>query len=126
MGFVELFEDWKDIEEHEAGTVIFSEEDAAEAIYLVLSGEVEVAFRGQTLSVEGEGGVLGEMALNPGSNRGSRATARTDVRLARMDREQVKQISEKSPEFSLHVMAALASRLRAVDDYIGRQLVGRA
>ena len=61
MRFLEMFRDWDDMVELDAGTVIFSEQDPADAMYFILSGEVELTFRGEILGTEKKGGFIGEM-----------------------------------------------------------------
>ena len=118
MEFLKLFSHWKDMEEHGAKTVLFTEGSLADALYVIISGEVELSLRGEPLGTEGVGGIIGEMAVSPSATRNTTATTLTDVRLARLDRDQIDMLMAKSTEFSLHVMAALANRLRAVNHYI--------
>ena len=121
MTFLELFRNWKDVEEHNAKTVIFSERDPAEAMYVILSGEVALTLHGDSLGVEGKGGIIGEMAMIQSATLNATATALTKVSLARLDRSQFNEIVGKNPDFALHVASVLANRLRAVDHYIATQ-----
>ena len=118
MKILELFRNWKHVEEHGAGKVIFREKDPAEAMYVILSGEVALTLHGESLGTEEQGGLIGEMAMFPSSVLNCTATATVDTKLARLDRGQFKRIAGKNPGFSLHAMAVLANRLRAVDHYI--------
>jgi CRP/FNR family cyclic AMP-dependent transcriptional regulator len=122
MKFQHLFRGWKDVGEYAAGDVIFAEGEPADVMYVVLSGEVELTLRGEPLAVDAEGGMLGETALLGSESRSGAATARTDVKLARISREQLKELMRSNPDFALHVMAGLANRLRAVDTYISKHL----
>jgi CRP-like cAMP-binding protein len=90
-------------------------------MYVVLEGEVELTVQGTSLGVEGEGGIIGEMAVIDSATRSATATALSKVRLARLDREEFRKLVKKNPKFSLHAMAALANRLRAVDRFISTQ-----
>jgi CRP-like cAMP-binding protein len=121
MRFLEMFRDWEDIEEFRAGTVIFSEQDPADVMYVIISGDVELTLHGQPLGAEGEGGIIGEMAMINSSTRSATATTLTKVKLARLDRDQFRVFIHENTEFSLHVMAVLANRLRAVNEYITTQ-----
>ena len=121
MKFFGMFRDWQDAEEHSAGTVIFLERDPAEVMYVIISGEVELSLHGEPLGTESEGGIIGEMAMINSATCGATATALTEVKLARLDRDQVKALIDKNTEFALHVMAVMANRLRAVDNYITTQ-----
>ena len=118
MNFLELFRDWEDIEVFRARTVIFSERDPAEIMYVILSGEVELTLHGEPLGAEGKGGIIGEMAMINSATRSATATTLTKVKLARLDRDQFRALVGENADFSLHVMAVLANRLRAVNNYI--------
>jgi len=121
MKFLDMFSNWKDLKEARANTVIFSEGDEPDVMYVVLSGEVELTLHGEPLGAESVGGIFGEMAMINGAPRSATATTLSKVKLARVTREQFREFVEKSPDFSLHVMAVLANRLRAVDHYITTQ-----
>ena len=121
MGFLEMFRNWEDVVEFRAKTVIFSERDAADVMYVVLAGEIELTLHGEPLGAESEGGIVGEMAMINSAPRSATATALSKVKLARVTREQFRKFVSENTEFSLLVMAVLANRLRAVDQYITTQ-----
>lgn len=121
MRFIDMFRNWDDVETLGAQTVIFSERDPADVMYVILSGEVELTLHGEALGLEGEGGIVGEMAMINSTTRNATATTLTKVKLARVDREQFRKFVRENTEFSLHVMGVLANRLRAVDEYITTQ-----
>lgn len=122
MSFLEMFRDWEDVEEFPAQSVIFNEHEPADFMYVILSGEVELTLHGESLDEEGEGGIIGEMATINSATRCATATALTPARLARLDRNQFREIISDNSEFSLHVMAVLANRLRAVDQFISNKI----
>lgn len=121
MKFLELFHDWEDTEKYRSGTVIFAERDPADVMYIILAGEIELTLHGEPLGVEGEGGIIGEMAMINSSTRSATATTLTKVKLARLDRDQFRVFIHENTEFALHVMSVLANRLRAVNEYITTQ-----
>ena len=121
MRFLEMFRDWENTEEYDARTVIFSERDPADVMYVILSGEIELTLHGEPLGAEREGGIIGEMAIINSATRSATATTLSKVKMARLDRDQFKALIADNSEFSLHVMAVLANRLRAVDHYISTQ-----
>jgi len=122
MEFLKSLQNWKDVIEHPAETVIFAEGKPAEHLFVILSGEVELSLRGCELEVERQGGFIGEMALFESATRGTTATALTEVRLARLDRNQLAGLMNESTEFSMQLMAALANRLRAINEYLATSL----
>jgi len=123
MKFLELFRGQDDLVEFDAQTVIFAEGAPVDVMYVVVSGEVQLTLHGERLGVEGEGGIIGEMALIKSATRNATATALTDVKLARLDRERFEGLISNNSEFSLHVMSTLANRLRAVDKYITSHMI---
>ena len=122
MNVSELFRRWGSVEEHKARRVIFREREPAEVMFVILSGEIELSLQGERLATETEGGVIGEMALLPATAHSTTATTLTPVKLARLDRQQLATFAAGNVEFSLHVMAVLARRLRATDQYISAQI----
>jgi CRP-like cAMP-binding protein len=124
MDYRAIFEDWADLLDFTAGETIYGEGDPAVALFFVLDGEVELKRHDVMTGVENPGGIIGESALLGVETRSGKAVARTDTRLARLDRDQLKQLMDGDTEFALLVMAALAKRLRAVDAFIGAHLIG--
>lgn len=122
MKFLDMFRNWQDVVEFDAETVIFEEGGDADVMYVILSGEIELTLRGEPLDIEKAGGVIGEMAMINSGTRNATAKALTSARLARLDHDQFKGFIRKNPEFSMHVMAVLANRLRAVDRYMSARI----
>jgi CRP-like cAMP-binding protein len=122
MKFLEMIRDWENAEDYDSQTVIFSENDPAEQLYVIVSGEVELTKKGGLLGTEGEGGIIGEMAVLDSATNSTTATTLKSTRLAQFDREQFTKLINKNTEFSLHVMAVLAQRLRAVDKFIAERI----
>jgi len=122
MKFLKMFHNWENVEEFPAQTVIFSEGDPADLMYVVISGEIELTLHGESLGTEEKGGIIGEMAMVNSATRNATATALTQVKLARLNRDQFRKFISKNTDFSLHVMTVLAGRLRAVDKYISTHL----
>jgi len=121
MKFLELFQNWDDTVEFDADSVIFTEGDPA-VLYVILSGEVELELRGESLGIEAAGGIIGEMALIPSAKNSTTAKTLTRVKLARLDRDKLRVMINQNADFSLHVMAVLASRLRKVDRFIAKRI----
>ncbi|NNK33574.1 MAG: Crp/Fnr family transcriptional regulator [Xanthomonadales bacterium] len=118
MNFLRKFRNWEHVDEVRDSEVIFTENEPADVLFVVLSGEVQLSLRGEVLATEGEGGIVGEMAMIESADNSTTATAIGEVRLARVDRDQLRQVIAKNGDFSMHVMGVLANRLRSVDQYI--------
>jgi CRP-like cAMP-binding protein len=95
-----------------AGQTIFDIGEQAEMMYIVVDGEVEIQFNGRVLQTVGPQDIFGELALIDDSARSAKAIARTDCRLAGIDRERFLVLVEKNPDFALEVMRIMAERLR--------------
>lgn len=117
MNFLKKIQKRSDIKDYPAHTEIFAEDDPAEALYIVISGELELTLGDDLLSTESETSVIGEMALIEDARQGTTASTLSEVKLVRLNREQLHDFMLESPEFSLHVMNTLATRLRLVDEY---------
>ena len=115
MNMLETFSDWNDTVEFGRGEVIFRELEAADYMYVLLDGEIEVTLRGEPLGAELPGGIVGEMAMINDSTRSATATALTKIRCARIDRDQFRSIIREDPDFALHLMQVIANRQRVAD-----------
>lgn len=122
MTILDLFTGWRNTADFASGSIIFSESDSAEDIYIVLEGDVELTLHGKSLGRETAGGIIGEMAFINEAKLNATATAVGNVKLARVSREQFSDLIRTNAEFSLHALAEMARRLRAVDRYISNQL----
>lgn len=121
MEFLKMLRKWEDVAEYPAETVIFQEGNPVDFLYIIMSGQIELTLRGESLGFEVEGGIIGEMAMFQSAVRSTTATSSGDVKLARLNRIQISELMRESTEFSLHVMEVLANRLRAVNGYITDQ-----
>jgi len=123
MNLQEMFRDWEDIVDFPKNTVIFTERDTADFMYVVISGEIELTLMGEPLGMERPGGIIGEMAMiHSMGNRSATATTLTKVKLARLNRDQFRKLVSDNADFSLHIMSVLASRLIVANTFIIRQL----
>jgi len=123
MNLLELFRDWDDIVEYPKNKVIFSEQDSADYMYVVMSGEIELTLLGEPLGMESPGGVIGEMAMiHSMGNRSATATTLTKVKLARLNLKQFKKLVSENTDFAFHIMSVLANRLIVANSFITRHL----
>lgn len=96
-----------------AGETIFREGDAAEQMFVIRSGRVEIRLNGRKLDELGENELFGEMALVDKGPRSATAVAQTDVDLVPVGEKQFLFLVGETPFFALKVMRVLARRLRA-------------
>src|SRR4051812_8860791 len=92
--------------EFPAGAVIITEGDAAECLFIVIEGEVEVIMAFGTLNerlvgVSPVGSFFGEMGLmNPGSRRTASVRARTQTRMLEMTRADFDALLNRQPKLA--------------------------
>lgn len=99
------------------GTVLFSEGDPGDNLYLIKSGKLELFINAensgaaQLISVLGEGDTLGEMAMLTGEVRSATAIAATDAELYIIDPETFNRLIEEQPSISAYFIRLLSQRL---------------
>lgn len=98
---------------YKAGERIFLEDDAGDAMYVVLSGAVDVIGFGRVLERVGAGGVFGEMAVINDIPRSAAALASEPTEVAVIDRATFLQLAGEEPEFALSVIQLMTERVRA-------------
>lgn len=102
----------------EAGEKIFLEDDAADAMYMVRSGRVDVITYGTVLENVRSGGIFGEMALIDDGVRCAAAIATEPTEVVIIDKPAFLAIIRSEPQFALRVMSLLATRLRRTNKQI--------
>lgn len=115
---VELFRSDPDGIRFAGGSTIFSAGDRADAMYVVIEGEVRLSIRGKVVETLGPGGVFGEMSLIDRSPRTATAVALSDCRLAMIPEKRFLFMIQQTPNFALQIMRVIADRLRRMDDLI--------
>ena len=103
------------------GSVIFSEGEAGDRMYVVLDGKVKL---GQTstdgreslLAVLGPGEVFGELSLFDPGPRTATATAVTDVVVIGLGHDNLRPWLAGRPEVAESLLQALAQRLRRTNE----------
>ena len=81
MDFLKLLRNWKDVDEYPAETVIFQEGHPVDFLYIIMSGQIDLTLRGESLGNEEVGGIIGEMAIFQSASRSTTATSTTDVKI---------------------------------------------
>ena len=103
------------------GEHLFNEGDDGDCLYVVLDGKMKLTRaaadgRENLLSVLGPGEMFGELSLFDPRPRTSTASAVTDAVLASLRHEALRPWLKERPEVSLHMLRALAQRLRRAND----------
>ena len=95
-----------------AGHRFFAAGESGEEMY----GDVEISLRGKVLETVHAGGIFGEMALIDRQTRSADVVAKTDVKVAVIDRKRFLFLLTRNPYFAIEVMTVMTERLRAFDD----------
>lgn len=113
MNLLEVFKDSEDTEEFSAGTVIIKEGETGNRMYIVVKGKVDITLKNRNIGSVLPGEIVGEMALLNSDVRSATATAQTDCQLALIDQNSFKLLLKHVPDFALHIVTVLATRLHA-------------
>ena len=119
MDLLEVFKDSEDVVDFPAGSVIATEGEAGDNMYVVMKGEAMISVHGRLLAIACPGEIVGEMALINSNVRSATVTAKTDCRLALINQASFNALLRHVPDFSLHVMKVLADRLKLAYEVIG-------
>jgi len=107
------------VRDYKAGQVIFEKGDAAQEMFVVKNGKVEIRLGDRMLATLGDHDIFGEMALIDPAPRSATAVAATDVSVVPVGEKQFLFLVGRTPHFALNVMRVLARRLRAGNTAMG-------
>ncbi len=96
-----------------AGEWLFREGEAAEAMYVVVAGRLEVVIAGEVVRELGAGSILGELALLTRGRRSASARARRDTTLLAVSHDDFAAAITADPQAPLAVATALAEQLQS-------------
>jgi CRP/FNR family cyclic AMP-dependent transcriptional regulator len=98
------------------GDFLFQEGDAADALYIIKSGIVQVIGEaGLIYERVGEGGIVGELAIVDEGTRSASVRAESRADLIKVDVPGFLNLVASDPAFSLEVMRVMSRRLRAMN-----------
>lgn len=99
-----------------SGEILCKEGDYGDFFYLIINGEAQVTRHGQFLINLKEGDIFGEMSLLTGEPRSATVSAKTNMDLYKLDRENFSTILTSSPHLALALSRNLAKRLQVTTD----------
>lgn len=103
-------------EEYEKDTIIFTESEIGDCMYIIYQGEVKIHKGDTTLAILKEKEVFGELALLDPEARSASATANTDSILFRIEQEPFYELIENRTEVARGFIKILCQRLRALNE----------
>lgn len=98
-----------------AGSWLFRRDDPGDAMYVVLSGRLEVVAEEPepaVIRVLGRGDAVGELALLTGSPRSASVRARRDTYLLQVTREAFDELLVEQPDFAVALTRILGGQLQ--------------
>jgi CRP/FNR family transcriptional regulator, cyclic AMP receptor protein len=103
------------------GERLFAEGADGDKLYIIITGKIKLTKaapdgRENLLSVHGPGEMFGELSLFDPVPRTASATAVTDAELAGLTHDDVRAWLSTRPEVAIHLLRALAQRLRRIND----------
>ena len=103
------------------GEVLFAEGASGHELYVIIDGKMKLTRaaadgRENLLQVLGPGEMFGELSMFDPRPRTSSAVAVTDTRLGSLDHDFLRQWLTGRPDVALHLLQALAQRLRRAND----------
>jgi CRP-like cAMP-binding protein len=104
-------------EEFTRGSLIFSEGDEGDRLFVIVKGEVSIKLkvpgtqRSRRLATFGPGMAFGEMALLEGKARSADAYAKRDLSLYTMNPAQLDELRQKHPATAVKIMSNIAHQL---------------
>ncbi len=124
---ISTFVDSCTLTEHQPGDSIFSEGDSGDDLFIVKTGKVRISKAisldvDRTLTVLGEGGVFGELAIVGEGQRSASAVALEPTAVLALTKASFVKLTEDAPTLGLKIMgrfaAMLADRLRVTTDLL--------
>lgn len=101
------------VEHHEAGTVLYTAGEPADAFFLVITGEVRVLLDDEEAFRVADGGELGALAVLDERPRGFTAVTASACQLLRLGAEDFLYLLEQHPRLARGVIRYLAREARA-------------
>lgn len=120
MDLLDVFRNSDDLVKFPAGATIIREGEKTNHMYVVIEGDVIISLKNKVLARAFPGDIVGEMALINSDIRSATVTARCACQLVLIDESSFKALLKHVPEFTLHVMNVLASRLQTAYSMIDK------
>jgi CRP-like cAMP-binding protein len=89
--------------------------------FLIISGAARCLIDAGELAVLGPGDFFGELSLLDGARRSATVLADTDMVVVVFDKREFRQLIEASTSIALKLLAAMAARLRVVNQELAAE-----
>jgi len=105
-----------------AGELLIREGDRGDAMFVIVSGELEVTKHAEGVELPlarvGPGAIQGEIAAIGGQERAASVRALTEVEVLRIPREGLLALLDAGPEPALALLQTVLERMRALETFV--------
>ena len=114
--FLTLFDKSTDIRKLKSGELLFAKGDEAHEMFIVRSGELQIADGNIVFETVGPGGMIGEMAIVDKAPRSATVKALTAAEVIPVDEKRFLWMVVQTPYFAIRVLRTLTTRLRKTNE----------
>jgi len=114
--FLGLFGSETDVVDLEPGQVLFQKGEAGALMYVVKSGELQIADGNTVFETVGAGGLIGEMVLVDKRPRSATVRAVGKASVIPIDERRFLFLVQQTPYFAIRVMRVMSARLRTMNE----------
>ena len=100
------------------GEVIVVEGDDGNDAFIILEGEIEVTKKGRHLATLAENAIFGEISMVDNRPRTATCTAKTNVALGQVTRENYKQLLRHRPDAINPLLRIVTNRMRSLTEFM--------
>jgi len=118
--FLGLFRHDADVTRLAPGEFLFRKDDAAQHMFVVRSGELQVGDGNVVYETVTAGGIVGEMALVDGAPRSASVKALTPSEVVPVDEKRFLFMVQQTPFFAVRLMRVITQRLRTMNDRVAK------
>ena len=116
--FLGLFSTETDLVTLQPGQELFKKGDIGKHLYVVKSGEVQVADGNHVFETVSAGGIVGEMALISEDARSATVRAISPTVVIPIDQRRFLFLVQQTPFFAIRVMRVMSARLKAMNERV--------
>lgn len=118
MNLAELFRHETDLQSLPAGQALFKEGEPGNLMYVLMSGSADIIVHNRVVESVEAGAIIGEMAMIDEGARSATIIAKSDCKLLAIDHKRFNFLIQQTPNFAIHVMRVIATRLRRTDSLL--------
>jgi CRP-like cAMP-binding protein len=118
MNLAELFQHETGLQELPSCETLFKEGDPGNLMYVLMSGTADIIVHNQVVESIEPGAIVGEMAMLDEGARSATVIAKSDCKLLPIDHKRFNFLIQQTPNFAIHVMRVIATRLRRTDSLL--------